>query len=280
MPGGFNPDDYVPVSERLTAFYEKHPDGSVQSDIIELSEKRVVMRATVYRTPTDERPSIAHSALGIPGTTGFTRGSEIENAETSAVGRAIAMMGFEVKRGVSSREEVRNKQTDGTEPEAGRTTHRDGLLGIAEVGKARDSDFELRQAPDGFTLGFKLKGDGGGFKVLTRDELALQLTDLKDEVVGSRVTVWGRITDVRPGPNDKWRAYQVVHAEKLAAAGKILPVAASVDPTGTAFARPIGDEDLTQPHEDRFPPEVPVAPGQAELDLLDPESRAILEAAT
>jgi len=108
----FNLDDYVPVAERLVAFYGEYPKGSIQTDIIELSDKRVVMRATVYRDPTDERPSIAHSALSIPGTTQFTRGSEIENAETSAIGRAIAMLGFEVKRGVASREEVRNKQDE------------------------------------------------------------------------------------------------------------------------------------------------------------------------
>ena len=102
-------DGYVPVNERIEAFYKAHPEGSVQCDIHTLTDALVVMRATVYRSPDDPRPSIAHSMLGIPGRTNFTRGSEIENAETSAVGRAIAMLGFEVKRGMASREEVWNK---------------------------------------------------------------------------------------------------------------------------------------------------------------------------
>ena len=45
----------------------------------------------------------------IPGKTPYTRDSEVENAETSAVGRALAMMGFEVRKGVASRQEVANK---------------------------------------------------------------------------------------------------------------------------------------------------------------------------
>ena len=141
----FNLDDYVPVAERLVAFYGEYPKGSIQTDIIELSDKRVVMRATVYRDPTDERPSIAHSALSIPGTTQFTRGSEIENAETSAIGRAIAMLGFEVKRGVASREEVRNKQDEEPKPKAkpdeataARLAGHDpgGIVGVIEESKA------------------------------------------------------------------------------------------------------------------------------------------------
>lgn len=113
---GFAPD-YVPVSERIEAFYQAHPDGSIQCEISTLTDTLVVMRATVYRTPDDPRPSVAHSMLGIPGRTNFTRGSEVENAETSAVGRAIALLGFEVKRGMASREEVWNKQA--VDPETG-----------------------------------------------------------------------------------------------------------------------------------------------------------------
>lgn len=109
-------NDYVPVNERIEAFYAAHPEGSIQCEIHTLTDALVIMRATVYRDRDDPRPSVAHSMLGIPGKTNFTRGSEVENAETSAVGRAIAMLGFEVKRGMASREEVDNKS--GAEPPA------------------------------------------------------------------------------------------------------------------------------------------------------------------
>src|SRR6476661_5567255 len=91
--------DYIPVNDRIAAFYEKYPEGSIQSEMVELSETRVVMRAYAYRTPDDPRPGVGYSSLEIPGRTPYTKGSEIENCETSAWGRAIAALGFQVKNG-------------------------------------------------------------------------------------------------------------------------------------------------------------------------------------
>lgn len=102
-------DDYIQVNERILKFIEKFPEGSLQSEIVELTGDRVVMRGVAYRHPDDPKPGVGHSFLEIPGKTPFTRGSEIENAETSAWGRALAALGFEVKRGIASYEEVRNK---------------------------------------------------------------------------------------------------------------------------------------------------------------------------
>ena len=110
MPGKFDLTDYVPVNERIEAFIKSYPEGSIQSEIVELTDGRVTVKAYAYRTPDDPRPGTGHSSLEIPGSTPYTRGSEIENAETSAWGRAIAALGFEVKRGIASHEEIRNKQ--------------------------------------------------------------------------------------------------------------------------------------------------------------------------
>ena len=102
-------DDYIEVNERIIAFYAKYPEGSLQAEIHTLTDSLVVMKATAYRTPDDPRPGVGWSSLQIPGVTNFTRGSEIENCETSAWGRAIASLGFEVKRGIASRQEIENK---------------------------------------------------------------------------------------------------------------------------------------------------------------------------
>lgn len=113
MSGGkFDLSDYVPVNERILAFLQQHPDGALQSEIVELTEDRVTVKAYAYRSPDDPRPGVGHSSLQIPGRTPYTLGSEIENAETSAWGRAIAALGFEVKRGLASAEEVRNKNPE------------------------------------------------------------------------------------------------------------------------------------------------------------------------
>lgn len=103
-------NDYVEVHVRVGQFLEKYPDGRIQTDIVKHTEDVVIVRASVYRDAEDERPNIAHSQLGIPGKTNFTRDSEVENAETSAVGRALAFMGFETKKGIASREEVESRQ--------------------------------------------------------------------------------------------------------------------------------------------------------------------------
>ena len=82
--------DYVQVNERIIAFYERHPEGSIQSEIVEFSEKRVVVKAYAYRKPGDPLPGIGHSYMALPGKTTYTIGSELENTETSAWGRALA----------------------------------------------------------------------------------------------------------------------------------------------------------------------------------------------
>jgi hypothetical protein len=102
--------DYIEVKDRIVAFYEKFPKGSLQSEVVTMTDKLVVIKGFAYRVPDDPRPGTGHSSLEIPGTTGFTKGSEIENAETSAWGRALAALGFEVKRSIASANEIRNKQ--------------------------------------------------------------------------------------------------------------------------------------------------------------------------
>lgn len=140
----FKMDDYVPVNERIEKFLERYPDGSIQSDIVELTGSRVTVKAYAYRTPDDPRPGIGHSSLDIPGSTPFTRGSEVENAETSAWGRAIAALGFEVKRGLASAEEVRNKQPERVErpAQAGRRAHPQAATTPAPAASLRDELIE------------------------------------------------------------------------------------------------------------------------------------------
>jgi hypothetical protein len=108
---------YIQVNERIIAFYERHPEGSIQSEIVEFSEKRVVVKAYAYRKPSDPLPGIGHSYMALPGKTTYTIGSELENTETSAWGRALASLGFEVKRGIASHNEIENKRHEHVEPE-------------------------------------------------------------------------------------------------------------------------------------------------------------------
>lgn len=213
---GFNIDDYVTVPERVVSFYEKYPDGSLQSEVIELSDTRVVMRAYAYRTPDDVRPGIGHSMLGIPGSTPYTKGSEVENCETSAVGRAIAMLGFHVKKSIASSDEIRNK--GGGEVRADVEKGDDGsLIGIVQVGDKATSDLLLRNSPDGPVIGFRLRGEKGGILVRARGPLAVQLQANKANLVGARVSCWGKITtETFRAKNAKAdTSYQVLDADRI-----------------------------------------------------------------
>ncbi|HEV2880040.1 MAG TPA: hypothetical protein VGX24_01940 [Pyrinomonadaceae bacterium] len=101
-------EDYVPVAERLERFYERFPDGRVITHIIEHNSESgfVLMRAEVYRTPDDAQPAATGHAFEVRGESYVNKTSYIENCETGAVGRALALLGFEVKRGIASREEL------------------------------------------------------------------------------------------------------------------------------------------------------------------------------
>lgn len=113
--------DYVDVAERLRELRDKHPDASVQPmdparpywfeqvDAGNGPTTYLVYAAAVYRNPNDARPGIGMAWEPVPGRTSFTRGSELQNAETSAWGRAIvAALAADTKRGVASAQEVRS----------------------------------------------------------------------------------------------------------------------------------------------------------------------------
>src|SRR5262245_23123987 len=105
--------DYVEVSDRIKAFYEKFPEGSLQGsyEVLTVAEATmIVYRAEAYRTPDDARPGVGYASEPVPGKTPYTADSELMNAETSAWGRAIASLGFEVSRGIASANEVRARE--------------------------------------------------------------------------------------------------------------------------------------------------------------------------
>ncbi len=113
----FDLKDYVDVAERLREFYAKHPNGRVITELVEHTDARVTVKALVYRESTDQEPAgVDYSSLAIPGTTPYTRGAELENASTSATGRAIVLAGIPSKR-VASADEVAAKRTPTTVPE-------------------------------------------------------------------------------------------------------------------------------------------------------------------
>src|SRR3954471_154054 len=100
----FNPDEYITVHERIEKFYAKFPQGRIITTIIQHNEETgfVLMRAEVYREPDDALPAATGHAYELRSAGHVQAGSYVEVCETSSVGRALALLGFEVRRGVAS----------------------------------------------------------------------------------------------------------------------------------------------------------------------------------
>lgn len=98
--------DYALVADRIALFYAAFPLGQIVTDIIARDEWETVVRASVYRNPADARPSATGLAAEREGDGDINAVACLENTETSAVGRALANLGFLASRRRPSAEEM------------------------------------------------------------------------------------------------------------------------------------------------------------------------------
>jgi len=93
----FNLEEYDLVEDRIRAFYEDYPDGRIVTHEITSLEDReqhyFVVRAEVFQDHEDQHarcPKATGLAFEIEGGAGANKTAALENAETSAIGRALA----------------------------------------------------------------------------------------------------------------------------------------------------------------------------------------------
>jgi len=98
-------DDYEPVAERITKFWAKYPNGRIITEIKLVNETEVIMQASVYTDREDVRAASVDWAHETRGSSNINRASFLENCSTSAIGRALATLGFSTKKR-ASREEM------------------------------------------------------------------------------------------------------------------------------------------------------------------------------
>ena len=198
----FDLGEYVEVKDRITKFYELYGNGRLVTGEVTLTSEpdgkpRVMVQALAYRSPDDEHPGVGYSWMELPGTTSYTKGSELENTETSAWGRAIASLGILNDKSIASAQEIANKQegagSAGTSAKGadGPPAPHEPLIGEVEVGKP-PVDMQVRQTPDGPAYGFKLKVGAKGYQALAIGPLAEALS-VAGLTVGDRVQVTGVI---------------------------------------------------------------------------------------
>ena len=102
----FNPDEYAPVSERIRLFYDTHPLGRIETELVTRTPHEVVFKATVYRNATDSQAAATGWAAEREGDGEVNLVACLENTETSAIGRALANLGFTASRRRPSVEEM------------------------------------------------------------------------------------------------------------------------------------------------------------------------------
>lgn len=122
---GFSLDGYTTVNQRILAFYETHPAGVISTHpakVIELgSAVFISVLAEVYTSP--DAPAVVAEAWEVyPGKTPYTRDSEMMNAATSAIGRALMQLGIGIEKAAASADEVKIAQERRTETGDGPAT--------------------------------------------------------------------------------------------------------------------------------------------------------------
>lgn len=107
---------YAEVNSRILAFRKLFPMGMITTEIVSLQDGVCVIKATV-RNEEGIVLGVGH-AYEKEGSTFINKTSYIENAETSAVGRALGMIGIGIDTSIASYEETANaiaNQEDETE---------------------------------------------------------------------------------------------------------------------------------------------------------------------
>lgn len=110
----FNLADYATVQERIEAFWAKYPNGAiVTTDLTtdaDRDRKQWRVYAEVYFVFDELRPRGTGLAFEIDGGAGANQTSAYENAETSAIGRALATANFTTSKHRASRQEMSKAQ--------------------------------------------------------------------------------------------------------------------------------------------------------------------------
>lgn len=99
--------EYAEVNQRILAFWELFPEGRIVTRKLSDDGQRCDFECLVYAGADSEHPiATGHAFEEKKGMINST--SYVENCETSAVGRALGMLGIGATNALASAEEVQN----------------------------------------------------------------------------------------------------------------------------------------------------------------------------
>jgi hypothetical protein len=103
---------YVLVADRVIYFNENYKNGSIITEMISPVEtNEVIVKATIC--PDLDKPNRVFTGYSqaVKGEGYINKTSALENCETSAVGRALAMLGIGVIESIASVDEINKAKT-------------------------------------------------------------------------------------------------------------------------------------------------------------------------
>lgn len=184
----FDPSTYAPVADRISFFYKEHPTGRIITHLASRSVAEVTFKAEVYRSSEDAAPAATGWASEREGDGSINEVACLENTETSAIGRALANLGFTASTKRPSAEEMAKVQRART-----RMHRRSGSI---SEGRS-DQHSSTRQAPTDLAiqdaLSLIMRAERAGFPRLRaevlRNDLA-QVSPMRLERLVRRLRGW------------------------------------------------------------------------------------------
>lgn len=98
--------EYADVANRIQAFRQMFPEGQIFTQVMEHENGSILIRATVYSE--DGRILATGHAQESQNASMINKTSYVENAETSAIGRALGNLGIGSTQSIASVEEMAN----------------------------------------------------------------------------------------------------------------------------------------------------------------------------
>jgi hypothetical protein len=174
----FDLSKYATVAERLQMVYTEYPDARMVTENLTTAADRSVstwvVKASLYLTAGDQANGLAKAtghAFEVDGTAGANMTSALENAESSACGRAMALGGWsgdktslasrtemeKVERGVTPKPTIRDY-----EAEASKLKDVDGLRWLYAQAKGEGASSEVLERLAEIAGSFSAEGEDSG----------------------------------------------------------------------------------------------------------------------
>lgn len=170
--------DYVEVNERIKAFRMLIPDGTIETHIIEDSDGICTIKA-IIRDSQGKVLATGH-AQEKENSTFINKTSYVENCETSAVGRALGMLGIGIDTSIASAEEV------------GNAIAQQGTKQMEEVANSKIDAKKVK------VLKSKLEADGIPLDNILKPCKVNRLEDLSEKQFSNIVNGWEKVKAWKP----------------------------------------------------------------------------------